>query len=95
MNKANAIVLLSGGLDSTTCLAIAKNEGFTPIALSFRYGQRHTGELECAAEIARAAGVEHLIADIDLAAFGGFAVPEQQDIDSFMQVGDVQHQVAV
>ncbi|MTA18996.1 MAG: 7-cyano-7-deazaguanine synthase, partial [Actinobacteria bacterium] len=49
MNKPNAIVLLSGGLDSTTCLAIAKDEGFTPIALSFRYGQRHTGELECAA----------------------------------------------
>lgn len=88
MNKPNAIVLLSGGLDSTTCLAIAKNEGFTPIALSFRYGQRHTGELECAAAIARAAGVEHLIADIDLAAFGGSAlvdesleVPKHESVD--------------
>ncbi len=83
-----AIVLLSGGLDSTTCLAIAKHEGFTPIALSFRYGQRHTGELECAAAIATAAGVEHLIADIDLAAFGGSAlvdeslqVPKHESVD--------------
>lgn len=69
-----AIVLFSGGLDSTTCLAIAKSEGFTPVALSFRYGQRHTVELDCAAEIAASEGVEHLIADIDLAAFGGSAL---------------------
>lgn len=69
-----AIVLFSGGLDSTTCLAIAKSKGFTPVALSFRYGQRHTVELDCAAEIAASEGVEHLIADIDLAAFGGSAL---------------------
>ena len=69
-----AIVLFSGGLDSTTCLAIAKSEGFTPVALSFRYGQRHTVELECAAAIAASEGIEHLIADIDLAAFGGSAL---------------------
>ena len=88
MSKPTAIVLLSGGLDSTTCLAIAKDEGFTPIALSFRYGQRHNGELECAAAIARSAGVEHLIADIDLAAFGGSAlvdesleVPKHESVD--------------
>ena len=83
-----AIVLFSGGLDSTTCLAIARHEGFTPVALSFRYGQRHTHELECAASIAREAGVEHLIADIDLAAFGGSAlvdpsldVPKHDSVD--------------
>ena len=88
MTKPIAIVLLSGGLDSTTCLAIAKDEGFTPIALSFRYGQRHTNELECAAAIANSAGVEHLIADIDLAAFGGSAlvdasieVPKHESVD--------------
>jgi 7-cyano-7-deazaguanine synthase len=69
-----AIVLFSGGLDSTTCLAIAKSEGFTPVALSFRYGQRHTVELDCAAEIAASEGIEHLITDIDLAAFGGSAL---------------------
>ena len=82
-----AIVLLSGGLDSTTCLAIARAEGFTPIALSFRYGQRHTVELACAARIAAMAGVEHVVADIDLAAFGGSAlvdpsieVPKHADV---------------
>ncbi len=81
MTDAPAIVLFSGGLDSTTCLAIAASEGFTPIALSFRYGQRHTVELDCAARIAAAAGVEHIISDIDLAAFGGSAL-----IDASLEV---------
>ena len=83
-----AVVLLSGGLDSTTCLAIARAEGFSPVALSFRYGQRHTVELDCARAVAEAAGVEHLVADIDLAAFGGSAlvddtleVPKHDDVD--------------
>ena len=82
-----AVVLLSGGLDSTTCLAIARHEGFAPVALSFRYGQRHTVELDCARRVAEAAGVEHLVADIDLAAFGGsalvddaLAVPKHDDV---------------
>lgn len=82
-----AVVLLSGGLDSTTCLAIALDEGFSPVALSFRYGQRHTVELDCARAVAAAAGVEHLVADIDLAAFGGsalvddtIAVPKHDDV---------------
>ena len=70
----SAVVLFSGGLDSTTCLAIARDEGFEPIALSFRYGQRHTVELDCARAIAEAAGVEHIVAAIDLAAFGGSAL---------------------
>jgi 7-cyano-7-deazaguanine synthase len=84
---APAIILFSGGLDSTTCLAIARAEGFTPIALSFRYGQRHTVELECAQRLASAAGIEHIISDIDLAAFGGsalvdptIAVPKHDDL---------------
>ena len=77
LNRPIAIVLLSGGLDSTTCLAIAQDEGFAPVALSFRYGQRHTEELECAAAITRAAGVEHVITDIDLAAFGGSALVDE------------------
>lgn len=71
-----AIVLLSGGLDSTTCLAIARRDGFEPIALSFRYGQRHGVELERAAEIAAAAGCEHLVIDLDLGAFGGSALTD-------------------
>lgn len=70
-----AVVLLSGGLDSTTTLAIAKAEGFTPYALSFRYGQRHAVELEAAQRVALALGVaEHVIADIDLRRFGGSAL---------------------
>ena len=81
-----AVVLLSGGLDSTTVLAIAKAEGFTPYALSFRYGQRHTVELESAQRVATALGVaEHVILDIDLRRFGGSAltaaieVPKDRD----------------
>ena len=61
------VVLLSGGLDSTTTLAIAKSEGLTPYAMSFRYGQRHAVELESAKRVAQAIGVaEHVIVDFDL-----------------------------
>ncbi len=70
-----AIVLLSGGMDSATCLSIARIEGFQPYALSFRYGQRHAIELEAAARVARALGaVEHRVVTIDLGAFGGSAL---------------------
>ncbi len=70
-----AVVLLSGGLDSATALAMAKAEGFQTYALSFRYGQRHEVELDSAARVAEAAGVaEHVIAGIDLRRFGGSAL---------------------
>jgi len=70
-----AIVLLSGGLDSTTVLAIAKDQGFTPYALSFRYGQRHAVELDAAARVVAAQGIgRHVVADIDLRVFGGSAL---------------------
>lgn len=70
--KKPAVVLLSGGLDSTTVLAIAKSQGYDPYALSFRYGQRHAVELESAGRVAAAQGVgRHVIADIDLRVFGG------------------------
>ena len=70
-----AVVLYSGGLDSTTCLAIAKSEGFVPYALSFSYGQRHSFELQRARESAPEVGaVEHRIIDIDLRQFGGSAL---------------------
>lgn len=72
-----AVVLLSGGLDSATCLAISKSEGFTPYAISFRYGQRHSIELERAEAIARAAGVaKHIVIQIDLRALGGSALTD-------------------
>jgi 7-cyano-7-deazaguanine synthase len=70
-----AVVLLSGGLDSSTVLAMARDRGFTPYALSFRYGQRHSYELQAAEAVARAQGVErHVIAQIDLREFGGSAL---------------------
>jgi 7-cyano-7-deazaguanine synthase len=66
---------LSGGLDSTTVLAIAKSEGFSVHALTFRYGQRHSAEIEAAQAIARRAGVaRHHVVDIDLTVFGGSAL---------------------
>ena len=70
-----AVVLLSGGLDSTTCLAVARRDGFAVHALSFRYGQRHAHEVDAARRIAAAAGVaRHVIVDIDLRTFGGSAL---------------------
>lgn len=72
-----AIILLSGGLDSTTTLAIAKEQGYLPYALSFRYGQRHSVELEAAKRVAESAGVvKHIVADIDLRVFGGSALTD-------------------
>ncbi|MEN6577371.1 MAG: 7-cyano-7-deazaguanine synthase QueC [Phycisphaerales bacterium] len=76
---AQAIVLLSGGLDSATTLAIARKEGFACHALSFRYGQRHSREIDAARQIARALGaVEHRLIAIDLAAFGGSALTDSR-----------------
>ena len=73
--KKKAVVLLSGGLDSATVLALARARGFDCHALSFRYGQRHAGELTAARRVARALGVrEHKVATIDLRAFGGSAL---------------------
>ena len=70
-----AVVLLSGGLDSSTAMAVASSRGFRLFALSFRYGQRHSIELESAARIAKALGAErHLIVDLDLRAIGGSAL---------------------
>ena len=70
-----AVVLLSGGLDSATTLAIARSRGFDCYALSFRYGQRHIGELAAARRVARALGArEHKVARIDLRTFGGSAL---------------------
>ncbi len=72
-----AVVLLSGGLDSATVFAIAK-ENYTPYALSFSYGQRHGFELECARKIAK--GFVHQVIDLDLRAFGGSALTSDIDV---------------
>lgn len=77
MADKKAVVLLSGGLDSTTTLAIARSDGFRCYALTFRYGQRHKLEVEAAKKVAGFLGaVEHRIIDIDLAAFGGSALTD-------------------
>ena len=84
-----AVVLLSGGLDSATVLAIARSQGYECYALSFRYGQRHVWELEAAKQVAASVGAkEHRVATIDLRVFGGsaltddIAVPKGRDTDA-------------
>ena len=73
--RKKAVVLLSGGLDSATTLAIARDEGYDTYAMSFRYGQRHTVELQYAENIAKALGVkQHIVVDIDLRTFGASAL---------------------
>jgi len=83
-----AVCLLSGGLDSSTCLALARRDGYACYALSFDYGQRHRIELEAAARVAASMGVErHLVARIGLDLFGGsaltdhIAVPKERSLE--------------
>lgn len=81
LSKEKAIVLLSGGLDSTTVAAIAKAEGYAVHALSFDYGQIHKAELRAAARVAERLGLEkHLVLNVDLAAFGGSALTGDAEI---------------
>jgi len=78
---AKAVVLLSGGLDSSTVVAMAVDQGFEVYALSFSYGQRHTAELEAAKVIAKQLGLaRHVIVDIDLRRFGGSALTDDIDV---------------
>jgi 7-cyano-7-deazaguanine synthase len=81
VREKKAIVLLSGGLDSATTAAVAKEAGYSVYALSFRYGQRHAVEIEAAARVAGSLGVErHLVVDIDLRAIGGSALTDNIDV---------------
>jgi 7-cyano-7-deazaguanine synthase len=87
--RKNAVVLLSGGLDSATVLAIAKNEGFLPHTLSFDYGQRHRWELEQACRIAEKTGVAcHQVIRFDLRAFGGSALTSDIDVPKGRDISD-------
>lgn len=80
-SRPRAVVLLSGGLDSSTTLAVAQEEGFECYALSFSYGQRHSVELDAARRVAEAAGVaDHVVIDLDLRAFGGSALTDAIDV---------------
>lgn len=90
--KRKAVVLLSGGLDSTTTLALAADEGYEVYALTFRYGQRHEVEIEAARRIAQEFSVtEHVIAEIDLRSFGGSALTSEIEVPkgrSLDEMGD-------
>lgn len=76
MHIKKAIVLLSGGLDSTTCLAYAKAQGFLCYALSFNYNQRHSAEIEAAKKIAAYFNAEHRVFELDMGQFGGSALTD-------------------
>jgi 7-cyano-7-deazaguanine synthase len=89
-NKPKAVVLLSGGLDSTTTLAIALDEGYDAYALTFRYGQRHEGEIEAAKRVAARFGVSaHKICPIDLRIFGGSALTDEIDVPKGRSISDI------
>ena len=91
-----AIILLSGGLDSATVLAIARAEGFAPYALSFRYGQRHEIELVAAQRVAQSQQVvNHIIATIDLRAFGGSALTAEIDVPKDRALAEMENDIPV
>ena len=91
-----AIVLLSGGLDSSTTLAIAKAEGFSPYAITFRYGQRHELELAAARTVARRMEVvEHLEIDLDLVKFGGSALTDSLEVPKHAVASDIGQNIPV
>ena len=90
MPDRRAVVLLSGGLDSATTLAVARQQGYVAYALSFRYGQRHQIELDAAARVAQAVGAaEHVEVDIDLRRFGGSALTSDLPVPHRERVEDL------
>lgn len=96
MASSKAVILLSGGLDSATVLAVAQSEGFEPCALSFRYGQRHSIEIEAAKRVAQRAGVSHhVVMDIDLRAFGGSALTAEIDVPKGRAPGEMAHGIPI
>lgn len=95
MSRPKAVVLLSGGLDSTTTLAIAGAEGFEAHALTFRYGQRHLVEIEAARVAAQRAAAQHIIADIDLRVFGGSALTSDIAVPKGRGIDEIAHGIPV
>jgi 7-cyano-7-deazaguanine synthase len=91
-----AVVLLSGGLDSTTVLAVARREGFTPYAMTFRYGQRHSVEIDAARRVAAAQGVaQHVVVDIDLRQWGGSALTSDAEVPKDRDLADHASEIPV
>lgn len=95
-DKPKAVVLLSGGLDSTTTLAVAQSQGFEVYALSFRYGQRHKIELESAERIAQHFQVaKHMIMDIDLRLLGGSALTDSIEVPKNREADEMSEAIPV
>jgi len=91
-----AVLLLSGGLDSTTMLALAVQQGFDVHAMTFRYGQRHSSEIDAARRVARAYGVkDHVVVDIDLRTFGGSALTADIDVPKDRSNHDISHGIPI
>jgi 7-cyano-7-deazaguanine synthase len=94
--KKRAVVLSSGGVDSTTAMAIARSEGFEIYSLSFRYGQRHERELEAAKKVATAFGVKrHLVLNIDLRRIGGSALTDEVEVPKGRSEQEMQVEIPV
>ncbi len=92
--KKKAVVLLSGGLDSATCLGLAIRDGFEPVCLSISYGQRHSVELERAKQVAKAHGVkDHRVVSLDLRAIGGSALTADIAVPKHDDVSQVSHEI--
>lgn len=96
MGGKKAIVLLSGGLDSTTTLAIAKHDGFAVYALTFQYGQRHHPELDAARRVAACFSVaEHVVAQVDMRLFGGSALTDDISVPKDRPIEEMEHDIPV
>ncbi|NNM88417.1 MAG: 7-cyano-7-deazaguanine synthase QueC [Phycisphaerae bacterium] len=94
--SARAVILLSGGLDSATVLAMAARDGWECYALSFRYGQRHELELRCARRIAAAARVQrHIEVPIDLRVFGGSALTSDMAVPKDRSMGEMAAEIPI
>ncbi len=94
--KKRAVVLSSGGIDSTTAMAIARLEGYEIYSLSFRYGQRHAVELEAARRVAKALGAEqHMVIDVDLAKIGGSALTDDIQVPKSRTEQDMLKEIPV
>ncbi len=94
-NIKKTVVLLSGGLDSATAMAMAIAEGYEVYAVSFSYGQRHCIELDCAAEQALDVAKEHKIVDIDLSSFGGSALTADIDVPKHDHIDELTGEIPV
>ncbi len=94
--QKGAVLLLSGGLDSATVLAMARSQGFEIFALSFSYGQRHSWELEAAKRVAQSQGVaDHKTATIDLRVFGGSALTDNLEVPKGRTVDEMSHGIPI